>query len=105
MEVNTHVHSHIKIVINPVYGGFFLNETILNKMVEEGYPLPLNPNYAGKSWDSKYLYSEVEKIPRHDTLLVKIVEELGESTDLLVVEIPLTYTINTYDGLERVSQY
>ena len=102
METNTQTYSYTKIVINPNYGGFSLDDTILDKMVKEGYSLPLNPNYTGKSWDSKYLYSEVKKIPRHDPLLVKIVEELGEKTILRVVEIPLTYTITSHDGLEKV---
>lgn len=85
----------MKIVINKCYGGFGLSPLARKKYHELG---------GGVLKD--YEYPE-----RSDPLLVKVVEELGESAnggfaELKVVEIPddVDFTIEEYDGVEWVSE-
>lgn len=52
--------------------------------------------------------SEREGIPRHHPMLVQVVEEMGEaangnSAELEVQEIDLTYEIDDHDGKEHIS--
>ena len=82
----------MKLVINTDFGGFGLSEKA-KELYEE---------LSGE----KFNYWTVS---RADSILVKVVEELGEAangdfSELEVVEIPdgAFYYINEYDGLEEV---
>ena len=83
----------VKVVINNCYGGFCLSKEGA-KLYEER---------AGKIF--------TVFVPRHDPVLVKIVEELGtnsygSSAKLIVVQIPAEfkdcYRIDEYDGTENI---
>jgi len=88
-----------KIVINNCYGGFGLSELAINRLKELGYPTDEagNINYYD--------------IPRDDSLLVRVVEELGDLANdsyarLKIVEIPddTEWVIKEYDGNEWVAE-
>lgn len=95
-----------KIVINRCYGGFSLSkEAVL-----------LAQSYA----DEKSLWHEIDPahgslydIPRHDPILVCVVEELGEEkasgiyANLKIVDIGDTkeYSIHEYDGKESLEPF
>ena len=80
-----------KVVINNNYGGFCLSDKALD----------LYKQMAGVDYD---LYKQC----RHDPILVKVVEELGEKASdecscLIVEEIQGNkYLIEEYDGMEYV---
>jgi len=82
-----------KVVYNDCYGGFSLSEKAIAMLYELGV---LND------------YVDYWSVERHDPLLVKVVEELGELasstfSDLKIAEItsPI-YKIDEYDGAESV---
>jgi len=85
----------MKVVYNNCYGGFGLSEE-----AEKLYM-----KYSGKE---NLTWSDFLCIPRHDPILVRVVEELKDSSgicaDLDIEEIPdgTPYIIDEYDGLERV---
>jgi len=71
------------------------------------------PLETRKAWNEKYqsLSNSERDIDRHDPLLVKTVEELGEQVNgqcakLVVVEIPdgVEYEISEYDGNEHIAE-
>lgn len=104
-----------KIVINTCFGGFGLSQEALARLRELGSP------YVGE-WAAEELkiggwpdgplyldsYTNDREIPRHDPLLVQVVEELGSRANgnyaqLRVVEIPgALYRVSEYDGREHV---
>ena len=101
-----------KVVINTCFGGFDLSNEALDRMYELGYDMELNPNYdprPGVEW-----YNRTQKykiycgdIPRHDPILVRVVEELGNKANgscanLCVIEVSGLYRIDEYDGRESV---
>lgn len=100
-----------KVVYNACYGGFGLSYKAKERMVELGYKMELNPNYDPTS---KHWYNRTTKyktfdgdIPRHDPILVQVVEELGEGAngecaDLQIKEVDGLYRIDEYDGNESV---
>ena len=82
-----------KVVINNCYGGFGLSERAVQRYEElSGKAFP------EMSWD----------VSRHDTVLVQVVEELGDESNgenaaLTVEEIPGNrYRIEEYDGIETI---
>lgn len=82
----------LKVVINRCYGGFGLSKKAIALM---------------KEYRKEYDYSTIE---RHDPVLVRVVEELGdeangECSKLKVEEITFGYAINDYDGKETVDSY
>ena len=87
-----------KVVYNADYGGFGLSEAAIARYAElKG--LVLNPDE----------HFERNSIPRHDSCLVQVVEELGtdvdtEYSDLRIREVPdgSRYRIHEYDGFESV---
>lgn len=104
-----------KIVINACFGGFSLSQEALARLLELGSP------YVGEWSDEEmqtggfrderlYLdsYTNNQKLPRHDPLLVQVVEELGKKAngryaELVVKKIPGTlYRVCEYDGQEWV---
>jgi hypothetical protein len=98
-----------KVVYNRCYGGFSLSDKAMDRMVELGYPLELNPKWKPDSksiFNYKYL-TYLRDISRHDPILVQVVEELGEEANgecanLAIEEVKGPYRINEYDGSESV---
>lgn len=87
-----------KVVINDCWGGFGLSEKALQWLRSHG----ITDEEALSNWD-------FGNIPRHDPLLIELVETLGEEANgrcanLRVVDIsPSTrYRLNEYDGAESV---
>lgn len=100
-----------KVVYNACYGGFGLSNEALDRMAELGYELELNPGYhpnASDWYNSTQKYrTYVGDIPRHDPILVQVVEELGDKAngncaDLRIQEVDGLYRIHEYDGSESV---
>lgn len=100
-----------KVVYNACYGGFSVSDEAMDRMVELGWNLKLNPNYDPNSkgmFSSKYeCMGHLYDVPRHHPILVKVVEELGERAsgscaDLQIAEVEGLYRIDEYDGSESV---
>lgn len=111
-----------KIVYNACYGGFGLSQEAVLKYAElKGitlYPEQdrwttlywTHPEANSKDWHKwgKY-YFDSSEFERHDSVLVKVVEELGskrasgECAELRIYETQYSiYRIDEYDGLESV---
>lgn len=101
-----------KVVINRCYGGFSLSrEAVLLGRGLSGDPEWGGPTITGDKYDngepvdSDYGYV---KLPRHDKVLVEVVEKLGKAAggshaDLKVKEIGSRYyVIDEYDGMESI---
>ena len=99
----------MKVVINSCYGGFGLSKEACVLYAER---MGLN---VGKFNDTWGFYEDGDfydrEIPRNDSVLVSIVEELGEKasgrfSNLRVVEIPdgVDWCIHEYDGNEWVAE-
>ena len=104
----------IKVVYNNCYGGFSLSrEAVLLGRKISGDPTWGGPcikedtRYDGTTVDWDYGYTE---IPRHDPVLVQVVEELnpdassGECAGLAIAEVSGPYRIDEYDGWESVQE-
>jgi hypothetical protein len=81
----------------------------MDRMIELGYDgLKLNPEYDPKSKSMfNFKYYGDDNISRHDTILVQVVEELGdkangECAELAIAEVYDSYRIDEYDGNESV---
>ena len=110
--------SYMKIVINKCYGGFGLSEEAvllyakkkgLNLIVQRDKGLKINHYYINEKKDGNY-FSERD-IQRNDTILIEVVNELGEKADgfcseLKIVEIPddVEWIIEEYDGKEWIAE-
>jgi hypothetical protein len=99
-----------KVVYNACYGGFSLSNEAMDRMVELGYEgLQPNPKYNPNSksmFDSCKYWGDYH-IPRHNPILVQVVEELGEKangswSELCIEEVDGPYRIEEYDGNETV---
>lgn len=101
-----------KVVINSCYGGFSLSrEAVLLAREMTSDPRWYRACIKGDKYDDgeicSYDYGYVY-VPRHDPILVRVVEELGEKasgqTAKLVVERISSnkYRIEEYDGFETV---
>jgi hypothetical protein len=105
-----------KVVYNDCYGGFSLSrEAVLLARELSGDPdwggVCIKGDYWVKDdkkilWDYDYGHCDV---PRHDPILIKVVEQLGTKrasggcSELKIEEIfTNTYRIDEYDGLETV---
>lgn len=98
-----------KVLINTCYGGFGLSEAALARLHELGSPHVEKVSEEDKAqsiFDHAYY---LQDIPRHDPLLIQVVEELGvkaaadDCAELRIVEIEGNqYCVDEYDGLERV---
>ena len=92
-----------KVVINCCYGGFSLSRGAVEHMAVEG-----NKECEDMLKDSDWGSFDLYDTPRHDKLLVKAVEELGErangdTADLQIIVIEGNkYIIEQYDGAESV---
>jgi len=89
----------MKVVINNCYGGFSLSEAGIARYLE----------LKGIEWPNAGFYDR--DIPRDDTFLIRVVEELGDAAngacaDLKIVEIPdgVDWEIEEYDGNEWVAE-
>jgi hypothetical protein len=81
-----------KIVYNSNYGGYCIPDEVRIKYNE----------LANTSYESAW---DMDTIPRHDKLLVQLVEEYiaSHGSDLAILEIDGNrYMINEYDGWESV---
>ncbi len=101
-----------KVVYNACYGGFSLSNKAMDRMVELGYEgLILNPEYdpSYKSFFASIKYWGDYDVPRHNPILVQVVEELGEKangmcSELRIEEVDGPYRIEEYDGFETVKE-
>jgi hypothetical protein len=99
-----------KIVFNNCYGGFSVSDAAMDRMVELGWNLKLNPKYKPNSksvFSGKYLCMGYVDCPRHHPILIQVVEELGKKANgvdanLEIVEVESLYRIEEYDGSESV---
>ena len=87
----------IRIVINRCWGGFMLSETAINRYAELKGVEPTE--------DMVYM------IHRDDTVLVQVVEELGDLangtySNLKIVDIPdgVSWVLEDYDGMESIEE-
>ena len=92
-----------KVVINRCHGGFSLSTEAVR------YAKSMAPE--GSLWHSvseRFGFIDDEEIARHDPILLKVVEDLGESasgecSELCVVTINSNmYRVTEYDGLEGI---
>ena len=101
-----------KVVINRKFGGFGLSQEACLRLVELGYdkltPIP-EEEYTTMFYNKFYGVSD---IPRDNSLLIKVVEELGVHANghhalLKVVEIPydVDWLIEEYDGMEWIAEH
>jgi hypothetical protein len=87
----------MKVVINDCHGGFSLSRLAVTRYIE----------LTGFEHESVY----DRDIPRDDSLLIQVVEELGalangDFAQLKIVEIPddVNWYVEEYDGLEWVAE-
>lgn len=87
----------MKVVINRCYGGFGLSDMAVDLYKKR-------TGITDPDW-------WINEISRDDTVLVDIVEELGDTVDtrfskLTIVEVPddVRWTIEEYDGMEWVAE-
>ena len=98
-----------KLVINCRFGGFGLSDAAIVRLIQLGsqYARMRTLEEVAEWPGGGALYCEHD-IPRHDKLLVQVVEELGDkasgnSAKLCVVEIDGNeYAVDEYDGQETV---
>lgn len=99
----------IKVVYNACFGGFSLSRKAAERLAELGYEeaaTAIEEQSKQKSFFGEQ-YSFYD-LPRHDSRLVQVVEELGEAAsgnfaELKVAKIKgLRYRIDEYDGNESV---
>ena len=104
--------SQTTIVINKCYGGFNLSDAAIVRLAELGSPYVRKMTEEEREHavfnDSGYLFQSWD-IPRHDKLLIQVINELGAEaasgtcSELKVLTIPgHLYKIEEYDGLEHV---
>lgn len=96
-----------KVVYNACYGGFSLSRKAIERLAELGNPEAIQMIEEGlPDSESLFLYDT----PRHDDLLVQVVEELDEEASgqyscLVVHELSgEQYNIKEYDGYESVEE-
>lgn len=91
-----------KVVYNACYGGFNLSKLALERLAELGCP------GASDALQHSFCGCYCFDIPRHDPLLVQVVEELGDEASgqcarLRIEEIEGDrYLIDDYDGRETI---
>lgn len=119
-----------KVAINCCYGGFGLSKTAVlrygelkgitlyhvpDKFCDSYYLCPpeecKKPNGSGRFTAPNALYFSVCDIPRDDPILIRVIEELGETAngpfaELKIVEIPesIEFEIDDYDGMESIHE-
>jgi hypothetical protein len=106
-----------KIVINTCYGAFSLSHKAFRRLRELGHQQALQAVDTGHYWpsacrpDEPSLNQCATGISRDDSLLIKVVEELGPEANghcasLKIVEIPadIQWDIQGAHGVERVRE-
>jgi hypothetical protein len=100
----------MKIVINSCYGGFGLSNLACKRLIELGY-IGLTEYKEERLGMNEIGYFGVSDIERTDSLLIQVVEELGEKVNdrfskLKIIEIPddVKYRIEEYDGVEWIAE-
>lgn len=105
-----------KVAYNACYGGFSLSRAAVLRARE----ISGNPKWGGTCIKGDVFgdnggvcdtdYGHVEDLPRHDNVLVQVIEELGEAANgscakLRLEELPsgTAYRIDEYDGHESVA--
>jgi len=95
-----------KVVISTCFGGFDLSVLACRRLLLLGSPHV--ESYLDEAVEGDGRKSYYWNGPRHDALLVQVVEELGSAAagdfaDLAVVELDVPcYQIDEYDGRESV---
>jgi hypothetical protein len=110
----------MKIVYSACYGGYGLSEAAVLRYAElagiQLYPEKesfytdyyLTPPTGDKQVDDRRDTFETDSIERHDALLVRVVEELGEKANSRFSKLTIyetdsrMYRIDEYDGYETV---
>jgi len=104
----------VKIVYNACYGGFSLSRAAVKRAREiSGNPKWGGACIVGDVYGSgepvEQNYGHCDKIDRHDSALVQVVEELGSKAngscaklEIALVEKGEKYRIDEYDGVESV---
>jgi hypothetical protein len=91
-----------KVVYNSCFGGFSLSRKAISRLAEWGYGPAID------AIENPTEYFDCHKIPRHESLLVQVVEELkdeanGDCAKLKIKELScLLYKIEDFDGKENV---
>jgi len=106
-----------KIVINDDFGGFSLSRKAFHRLRELGQKDALLEPDFGECWldgsgpRNDGIDSFLRDIPRDDSLLIQVVEELGVDANggcasLKIVEIPddIDWEIDEYDGNESIDE-
>ncbi len=106
-----------KVVYNGCYGGFTLSkDAVLRAREISGDPKWGDAVLQGEMYsdgsgpkDSRFIdYGiHIDGVPRHDEVLVRVVEEMGEKASgkmskVLIDEVEGPYRIDEYDGFETV---
>lgn len=101
-----------KVVYNDCYGGYSLSrEAILLGRKISGDPTWGGVCIIGDTYENgdpvAYDYGYVYELPRHDPILIQVVEELGEKASgscakLRIQTVSSLYRIEEYDGHETV---
>ena len=98
----------MKVVYNACFGGFGLSRKAIERLAELGNEDAIEQVNEGLDDDKETFF--IHDTPRHDPLLVQVVEELGNDADgrysaLCVHELSgRQYTITDYDGHETVEE-
>jgi hypothetical protein len=102
----------VRVVYNACYGGFSLSNDAMDRIIELGYEglrpnAEYDPSYESFFASIKY-WGDCD-IPRHNPILVQVVEELGEKANgscarLAIEEVDGPYRIEEYDGFETVKE-
>lgn len=106
----------MKIVVNRCYGGFSVSRKALHRLRELGCASALEEVDIGESWsdgsqNTSNSDSFCRDIPRNDSHLLQVLEELeeeanGSCAELGIIEIPegVDWEIDEYDGKEHVAE-
>ena len=103
-----------KVAYNGCFGGFSLSRAAILRAREiSGDPKWGGAHIKGDVWDDgkpvDQDYGHIDDVPRHDPVLIQVIEELGEMANgscasLCIENVPegTQYRIDEYDGNERV---
>ncbi|CAB5220828.1 hypothetical protein UFOVP245_33 [uncultured Caudovirales phage] len=97
-----------KVVYNTCYGGYGLSDLAIKRYAElKGLSIYMKSTVWRYVMDDEFF--DGDDIPRHDRVLIQVVEELGSEADgeharLRIREVPngSRYQIEEYDGIEWV---